>query len=146
MQNKSEERQVRPEFLKLLCILSFIGGGLSVVTNFFMFLYFDEWVLAYTEGQFDEFIGSLDMEAISVFLDVGSQFFLIQALLYGLSVFGVYFMWNLRKPGFHMYTIAQILVLIVQQLYLPSLPFPLIPFLLTSTFVLLYFKNFSYMH
>jgi hypothetical protein len=44
-----------------------------------------------------------------------------------------------------MYAIAQILILIVQQVYLPSLPFPLIPFLLTLTFILLYYRNLSLM-
>lgn len=110
-----------------------------------MYFYFEEWVIAFNEGQFDELMGTLDMEAIEVFLNVNSNFFLFQALLFGLSILGVYNMWKLKKLGFHMYSIAQILLLITQQVYLPSLPFPLIPFLLTLTFILLYARNLSFM-
>jgi hypothetical protein len=110
-----------------------------------MYFYFDEWVIAFKDGQFDEFFGNLDMQAVEVFLNINRNFFLFQTLLFGLSFFGVYYMWKLKKAGFHMYSIAQILILIVQQVYMPSLPFPLIPFLLTLTFILLYFKNLSFM-
>lgn len=145
MQDKNLEVPKRPEFLKFLCIISFLGGGLSLVTYGFMYFYFEEWVIAFNEGQFDELMGTLDMEAIEVFLNVNSNFFLFQALLFGLSILGVYNMWKLKKLGFHMYSIAQILLLITQQVYLPSLPFPLIPFLLTLTFILLYARNLSFM-
>lgn len=145
MQEISEEKPKRPEFLKALCILSFIGGGFSMISYGFMFLYFDEWVVAFQNGQFDEFLGILDKEAVALFLNVGSKFFFILSLLFSLSVVGVYFMWKLRKTGFHMYSIAQILILIVQQVFLPSLPFPLIPFLITLTFILLYYRNLTYM-
>lgn len=117
-----------------------------MVSYGFMFIYFDEWVRGFQTGQFDNFLGILDMEAVDVFLNVGSQFFLIQSLLFSLSFAGVYFMWKLRKAGFHMYSIAQILILIIQQVFLPSLPFPLIPFLFSLTFILLYYKYLVYMH
>jgi hypothetical protein len=110
-----------------------------------MYLYFDEWVNAFNNGQFDELSGMMDKEAIEVFLNVRPAFFFFQALLFSFSVLGVYLMWKLNKTGFHMYAIAQILILIVQQVYLPSLPFPLIPFLLTLTFILLYYRNLSLM-
>jgi len=85
------------------------------------------------------------MESIEMFLNVDKTYFLFQAILYVVSLAGVYFMWNLKKSGFHLYTVSQALVLILQQIYFPSLPFPFLPFLLTLTFVLLYFRNIKYM-
>ena len=140
-----EENLKRPELLKVLCILSFIGGGLSLMSNGFMFLFIDDWVTAFKEGQFDAFFGNLEIEAIEVFLHVDRQFFLFQALLYAGSVLGVYFMWKYQRVGFHIYSIAQILILILQEVFLPSLPFPFFPLLLTITFIVLYYKNLSYM-
>jgi hypothetical protein len=142
----TEEKLLRPELLKVLCILSFIGGGYSLLSNGFMFLLFDEWAKAYDEGLFDVFDGQFEMTAIQVFLNVDKQFYLFQTLLYSLSVYGVYLMWKLKKIGFHTYSIAQILVLIVQKIFIPSLPFPVIPLLLTLTFIILYFKNLPKMH
>lgn len=145
MQNNSKENPKRPELLRVLCVLSFIGGGVSIVSNGFMFLFLDDWVRAYEEGAFDALNGSIEIEAIRVFLDVDKQFFLLQGLFYSVSVYGVYLMWNFRKTGFHAYSIAQILILILQKVFIPSLPFPLFPLLLTLTFIILYSKNLSYM-
>lgn len=140
-----EKGQHKPDLLKVLCILSFVGGGLSVLTNGLMYLFIDLWVQAYADGQFDDLLSSFNMDSMQLFFSVDKRFFLFQTILYVVSIAGVYYMWKLKKAGFHMYTVSQILVIIVQQIYFPELPFPVLPLLLTLTFVLLYFTNLKYM-
>ena len=145
MEEIKEEKTRLPELLKVLCILTFLGSGLSSFANLLTFLLIDEWKLAFEQGLFERFDGLFDPAAIQILIGVDSGFYLIQGLLYAASFFGAYLMWKLRKTGFHVYSTAQILTLIVQKLYLPSLPFPLIPLLLTITFILLYYKNLQHM-
>lgn len=110
-----------------------------------MFIFIDLWLQAYSEGDFETLISGFNMESIEMFMNVDKTYFLFQAILYAASLTGVYFMWNLKKTGFHLYTVAQVLVLILQQIYFPSLPFPFLPFIITLTFVLLYFTNLKHM-
>lgn len=141
-----EKQKVRlPELLKVLCILTFLGSGLSSAANLLTFLLIDEWKMALDQGVFEQFDGLFDPSAIQILVNVEKLFFLVQGLLYTASFWGAYLMWKLRKKGFHIYSVAQILILIVQKLYLPSLPFPVIPLLLTITFILLYYRNVQYM-
>lgn len=145
MQEVSEQQPIRPELLTVLCILTFIGSGMSFLANGFMYLTIDQWQLAYQEGMFDMFEGQLEMDALEMLLNVNPLFYLIQAVLYCFSVFGAFRMWQLKKIGFHIYTTAQILLLIISKVFLLSQPFPLIPLLLASTFVLLYARNLAVM-
>jgi len=96
-------------------------------------------------GQFNLFKEQLDMESFKVLMDVDSGFFLFQGLLYLLSLSGAVMMWNLRKTGFHFYAVAQILLLIVYELYFTGAPFPLMPLIITIIFILLYFRNLKYL-
>jgi len=44
----------------------------------------------------------------------------------------------LKKAGFHIYTIAQILLLIIPKLFIPNLPFPGMELLISFLFVFYY--------
>ena len=141
-----EKKRIRPDLLKVLCILTFIGSGMSALANSIMFFTLDNWKLAYENGLLDGMGTLINDEAMQVFLHVNPDYFLIQSLFYLFSLSGALLMWNLRKIGFHLYTIAQILLLIAYNLYLSEQPFPLIPLLLSVTFILLYSRNLTFMH
>lgn len=136
----------RPDLLTVLCILTFIGSGFSNIVNSLAFLTIDSWAGALEEGAFEVFEGQLEMEVIELLINVNPTFYLLQAVFFAMAVYGAFMMWNLKKAGFHIYTVAQILLLIIGKVYIPSLPFPLIPLLLSSTFVLLYARNLRFMH
>lgn len=129
----------RPDQLTFLCVLSFVGGGASILSNFLIYSMFDQIKEYFKDGSTQKLFGTeIDM---GFFLSINPNFFLWQLLLFSLSIIGVYLMWNLKQHGFHIYSVSQILLLIIPEIYIPSLPFPLFEILLTVVFILLYFKN-----
>ena len=81
-------------------------------------------------------IGSLEL-----LVNINSMYFMFQALILALAVYGAYLMWKLKKIGFHLYAISQIILLILPQVFLPSLPFPTFELIISLIFVTLYAKN-----
>ena len=71
--------------------------------------------------------------------------FILGMLAYAGSLYGVYLMWNLQKVGLHYYALAQIVILILPLVFV-STQLSVIPgLLLTSLFVLLYYRSFKMM-
>ena len=128
-----------------MCILTFIGSGSSALANNIMFFTIEDWRLAYENGLFENLGKLFEDEALQILMNVNPGFYLLQSVFYLISLIGAILMWNLRKTGFHLYTVAQILLLISYNLFLSSQPFPFIPLLLSVTFILLYAKNLSFM-
>ncbi len=145
--NNNQENQVtqRPELLKILCILTFIGSGLSLISNSIMFLTIDIIRNYYAAGSFDFLAEDLDLSTLEILINANSSYFIFQAILFALSFYGAYLMWNLKKVGFHFYTIAQIVLLILPQVFIPSMPFPTFELLLSLIFITLYAKNLKLM-
>jgi hypothetical protein len=141
----SEGKPKRPALLVVLCILTFFGSGASALANTVMYITIDDWKLAYENGLFDNLKSLLQEDALEVLMNISPNFYLIQAVLYFISLGGALLMWNLQKPGFHLYAIAQILLLISYNMYVPDASFPVFPLLLTITFILLYYRNLSVM-
>ncbi len=133
--NKQENR---PELLTVLCVLTFIGSGIGVVSNFFV-------LTSYSSIQELISIGNLTFPGIDILLSVDKTYFLIGFILSSISLFGAYNMWKLKKIGFHFYTIAQILLLIVPYFYFQNFGFPYFGLLITVTFVFLYNLNLKAM-
>jgi len=143
--NIDNSENTRPELLKILCILTFIGSGLSLVSNLVMFMTIDIVREYFEKGMFDFLEENMDLTALEILVSINSIYFLLQALLFGLAVYGAYYMWNLKKLGFHFYVIAQIILLILPQVFLPELPFPTFELIISAIFVTLYAKNLQYM-
>lgn len=145
--HNNQENQVnpRPELLKILCILTFIGSGLSLITNSIMFLTIDIIRKYYENGRFDFLAKDLDLSNLEILLSANSAYFMFQAILFALALYGAYLMWNLKKVGFHFYTIAQIVLLILPQVFLSGFPFPTFELLLSLIFIILYAKNLKLM-
>ncbi len=138
MEENQNQQLKRTTLLTVLAVLSFIGGGMSIISNAFLYFYNDEVKQLVESGALQSFS---DMNLnLDLLLSISKDFFLLQALTNILSVFGVYLMWNLNKAGFHFYTIAQIILLIIPKLYLPGLPFPWFELSLSLLFVYLYAK------
>lgn len=136
---------VRPELLKVLCILTFIGSGLSLISNAMMFMTVDILREMYNNGSFDFLSDSMNLEGIELLINVERSYFLVQAVVFAGSFYGAYQMWQLKKIGFHVYTVSQILLIIISQIYLPNLPFPLFELMLSLVFITFYARNLKYM-
>ena len=137
------ETKNRPELLTVLCILTFIGSGTSLLANGVLYLMFDQLKELIEQQSVFSLMGS-DVD-LSFLLDIKSGFFLSQLLIYALSLYGAVQMFQLRKIGFHLYAIAQIALLIIPKIFVPNLPFPFFELMVSAVFVYLYYKNLHLM-
>ena len=86
--------------LEALCLLSFTGNGLAFLAYILIALFFRKaapWIIK---------AGSVPEH-----LTLSAEYFLIFGLLFAVSFFGVYKMWNMHKPGFYIYLAARIAII-----------------------------------
>jgi hypothetical protein len=135
---KADQSSTRPELLKILCILSFIGSGISALSNLMVLLSFDQLDLI-----IDDLLANLpELETI---LSGGKGFFISGFVLYAISLVGVYQMWKLNKTGFHIYTGAQFFILLLPVITLESFQVPFLSILITIAFVIAYSSQLKFM-
>jgi hypothetical protein len=139
-----EQEVKKPDILKGILILTFIGSGLTLFSNLFIFTLFHPIkAMLEAQGYSYTFMGStMDL---TPFFKMSPAFYLIQALLSGFSLTGTFLMWNLKKVGFHFYALAQIMMLIVPELFVRGLPFPGMEVLITATFIYFYSRFLRFM-
>lgn len=112
----------RPDGLTVACVLSFINAGWFALANLITFLSYSFMKSLTTDENYLELLEKLGQDAEIMEAAMEAQFavsrgsYLLQALLYVGSFVGVLYMWRLQKKGFHIYAIAQILLLIVTAL------------------------------
>ena len=134
-----EKEQKRPDLLTILCILTFIGSGLGSFVFLMVTLSYEE-TMAIMEEQAKDFPG------MKTFLTAKPGFFIMGSILYLTSLTGAIQMWKLRKIGFHMYVVSQLLIIILPLVYIKQFGFPYIDVIITSIFVFLYSRNLKFMH
>ena len=135
-----ETKPQRPTLLTVLCILTFIGSGMNLFSGLVIAGFYDVFVAVA-----QEFAEKFKIPGIDLLLETKPLFFLVTAIFYAGSLAGAILMMRLKKIGFHVYTIFQIL-LILAPMYFMHLPTPGIPELFFSgLFVLLYSTNLKVM-
>ncbi len=137
-QDGSQKTNKRPELLTVICILTFIGSGLAAFSNLIISLNYDSLIEIVQNEE-------LTLPVVDFFLMLKVEFFIISFIFYSASLFGSIQMWKLKKIGFHIYTVAQIVLLIIPSIFFPSLEFPFLGLLITVLFIVLYAKNLKYM-
>ena len=136
----AENRNNRPNLLTILCILTFIGSGINFISSLMVFLFFDTF-----KAVAGEIAKNLKLPGMELFLNARPVYFLFTAGIYIVSVAGAIQMWRLRRLGFHIYTVAQIL-LIIAPMYFFKLPGPsILDILMSGLFVFLYGSNLKKM-
>ncbi len=140
-ENKDTEKTLmrRTGLLTVLCVLSFIGGGMEFFSNIILYL-FNEPIKTILNEQGAGTVFGVQMD-FDLLLSVSPLFFLLQAVFSLMSVTGVALMWRLNKTGFHVYTVAQIVLLIIPKLFFAGIPFPW--FELSVSFIFVYFYGKS---
>ena len=107
----------KPEFLKVLCILSFIWSGL-IVFILFLCLVFSSFIFKIIHqilsGEIAmPTIDAKQEEALQSFIQLGQGKFIgvVAAVIifYMTSILGVFKMWRLQKSGFYIYAIINLL-------------------------------------
>jgi len=132
--------QARPTLLVVLCSLSFVNGGLTFISSIIIGSFFDQFVLIAAD-----LAEKFKLPGLEMITEGSPLFFYTNAVLYAGSVAGAFLMFRLRKTGFHVYTISQILM-ILAPMYFFKLPGPSIfDLLLSGTFVMLYATHLKIM-
>ncbi len=122
------DRQKAPRFLTLLCILSFIGGGLSIrsdVKHLFYDSDIDTDEVAFNlniegEGDMQSFIQRASENVIDFWIEKQNQpkILTISTMLLALiSIVGALLMYRLNKMGFLVYTLSNLMIILISYIY-----------------------------
>lgn len=157
----------RPTLLTVLCILSFIGIGWSLYNGVYSLLTDNTADMEQVDKAMEEAhedmaeVGGESGELMSGFLsgaaDMASKAmqFRVELALTSiiaslLALFGVIMMWKLRKQGFYLYLLAQIIAIVVPLIYLGTSWMVIATFIgfggfISLVFIILYAVNLKYM-
>ena len=117
----------RPGALSFVLILSMIGSGWCILMNL-MSAITRSLLASMMENsdtaQLSESISTMYSNSMGIdpaimaetmerFMEIPAYSYIITSLLYIASLVGVIMMWKMRKTGFHVYTLAQLLVLLI---------------------------------
>lgn len=140
----------RPFMLSFFCVLSFINAAYQCLVGIGTFLAFGTLKNLSEDENYAELMTKFGMneeqyeQAMAAILNVGRNYYLLTALLYAASFVGVLYMWKMLKKGFHIYAIAQILLLIANALMFCPVTgeSPWGSVVLTALFILIYFNYY----
>lgn len=137
----NNEAPKRPMFLTVLCVLTFIASGIGTLTSLLAPLLAEQLTtLIQSAPNYDEVQMA---EAVKV-LNAGWGYYSIMFLLAAGSLIGAILMWTLKKVGFHIYTLSNLVALFVPMLmFSAALSWSGIFF--TAIFIILYGLNFKHL-
>ncbi|HEY4797690.1 MAG TPA: hypothetical protein VII99_01320 [Bacteroidia bacterium] len=160
----------RPGFLKVLCILSFIGTGLGLVSGLFSWWTYNQAAkLMGSMGDLGAAMGNAASDAGASGADaakVGDAMnqglalmgldphkqatsALIVALLNVIIFGGAFMMWQLKKSGFYLYTLGQLAQIIVPFIVVGGLMggmMGIVTGIFGVAFIIMYGVNLKHMH
>ncbi|MBQ6083531.1 MAG: hypothetical protein IJK92_04185 [Bacteroidales bacterium] len=125
-QDFENPKPTRSFALEAACVLSFINAVLQFLSNLLWFTAYNAMRKLSQTEEYDEMLESFSQDiemlnsTIQNQLAVSRISYLLMALLYAASFYGVLQMWKLQKQGFHIYAIAQLLILIVTAVFVTS--------------------------
>ena len=148
--NEEEPRPTpvkRTPGLTFICILTFVFSGLMFVSSLFYSFYY-YYIPGFIENSpFSKAFSGIEgmTEAIKIMTSASIWYFILNTILYGVSLTGAILMFSLRKVGFHFYTVAQILLLITPMIYLAGYKTDFASTVITAIFIFLYYTNLRLM-
>jgi hypothetical protein len=135
--DEQQEQQPLPKetspnlvFLKILCVITFIGSGLGFISYGVIGLIRD-----FFSSNLSLIPDETNRELIGMLLSAGRMFFFLNAILYAVSLAGAILLWRLKKIGFHLYTASQLLLLILPLAYIKGFPMPGASIFMTILFI-----------
>ena len=139
-ENRPQEnpKAERPSFLSVLCVLSFIGSGCSLLSYLSIWMSFNTLRTLVLESDTYEayFAMAPNMRSsMEIMFSLPHWYFFMNGLLYAASLAGAILMWRLRRVGFHIYTIAQCLLILQGMLLVPGTGVPFGAIIWTGLFV-----------
>lgn len=146
----------RPVGMTILLVLSFINACWNIFSSSISLIMKPGLTEMRNNGQLEEMMKPFSAmggdfakamnDAMQIFSQIDSKFYLILIALFIASLIGVIKMFKGNKLGFHIYSIAQICMLIDNSVFVYPLQKPS-PFfsdlMLTAIFILLYYLYFK---
>ena len=139
---EAENQNIRPQFLKVLCILSWINAGITIISSS---LY---KMVSGTVTQSMDFISDETLKKEMLlqieFLN-GNSIWIV--LLYLVSILGVFLMWNRNRNGFYIYIAVNVGLVLLPFTFFPFSAMDLISSsLVTVVFIYMYSRNLHYIN
>lgn len=140
-QNQFNQSNKRPVLLTILCILTFIASGFSALSNI-------SWAILY--DTFSEILltneSPLVQQMADTILATNRSLFFVDFILYIGSVAGALLIFNLKKIGFHIYTVSNILLVLTPAFFVEGQGINFMGLILiTLPFIVLYAMHLKYM-
>ena len=125
MENQTQT-QARPTFLTVICIISFVGLGLSIINNLFSIAFgaFSSTFYPFIQDGMEQALNEVSASdpAASAFMEqIFSsvlKVFEVMPILASIglalaivALVGVIMMWNLKKTGFYLYSGAKVIMI-----------------------------------
>jgi len=150
------EQKKRPTGMTILLVLSFINACWNILRSIVLYFYTPKMVEMYENGQLEEMMQPFSAmgeefanamnDTMHTFIQINPNYYLILLVLFIASLVGVLKMFKGDKRGFHIYSIAQICMLIDHSVFVYPLQKPS-PFtsdlIITALFILLYYLYFK---
>lgn len=131
----------RPVLLTVLCILTFISTGFSILGCLVIPAAPDLIMLLVQQNKE---LTPQEIEQTSIVINAGWPYYLALLMLTLLSLSGAILMLRLKRNGFHFYTIANILLFFIPIVWL-GMPFSLFAAFFPAMFVGLYAMHLKVM-
>lgn len=162
--NTSAPTSTRPTLLTVLCILSFIGGAWAIIGGIINLTTDQNAAVLEAQAKMEEARSQMGDEAsgmVGGFMDGAMEMAqksaenavpmgIVTIVLAAISLYGVWQMWNLKKSGFYLYTVAALLGLAVPLFFLGASMMALMTVgmagFFSVVFIILYAVNLKHMH
>lgn len=156
-QNMETEQKKRPTGMTVFLVLSFINACWNIMRSIIMYITTPVMSKMMENGDLEDamepFVATFGeemrqamMDSLTLLSSITPRYYLFSLVLFIMSLVGVLRMFKWNKAGFHIYAIAQILMLINASVYVYPLQNPS-PFtydlLLTVMFILMYYLYFK---
>jgi hypothetical protein len=137
----------RPTFLTVLCILSFIAAGISVVVSFLGFAAMQaaESMMGGMSDSMGEMAALPGMEEAAALWKYAQVLLIIGVGCTILGLIGVIMMWKLKKTGFYLYTAAQIIGIIIPVVLVGTAGLSYVGIFFALAFIVMYGLNLKHM-
>ena len=156
METNVQQPQKRPVGMTILLVLSLINACWNIFNSLMSLFVVPRMTEMMNNGQFEEMMQPFSAfgenftktmtEGMNILSQIDPKFYLILLVLFIASLIGVIMMFKGNKRGFHIYSIAQICMLIDNSVFVYPLQKPS-PFfsdlMLTAMFILLYYLYFK---
>lgn len=153
---ETNQPRKRPTGMTILLVLSFINACWNILRAIVMYFTTPQMAKMLDSGEFEEMMEPFSVmgeeftkamtDNMTALTQINTNYYLILLVLFIASLVGVLKMFKGDKRGFHVYSIAQILMLIDASIFVYPLqkPSPFISdLLLTAIFILLYYLYFK---